>query len=126
VAAEDRDKRLKAELDAVRLRFAATLPGRLLGLGEGVLKALAAGNSEAARWKALREEAHRLAGAGATFGHPAVSRLAAEAEQRLEEIETMPSPWRPELVAALREVAIALSSLSRKCGQGPTRETRGR
>lgn len=112
VAGADRPSVLRAKLEAVRLDFTEGLPPRLRALQAEVLEALEAGEPVPARWNAIRNDAHRLAGAGTTFGHPAVSRMAAELERRIEAVETTPPPWSPALTAALREAAMALGRLA--------------
>jgi HPt (histidine-containing phosphotransfer) domain-containing protein len=115
VADEDRRLQLSARLEDLRRGFTANLPSRLLALRSGVLATLEGGEPATGRWSALRGEAHRLAGAGTTFGHPAVTLAAAEVERcigNIEKIETNQVAWPPGLVAALREAAIALGGLA--------------
>lgn len=109
---EDRRSQLRAKVEAVRLDFTEKLPPRLLGLRDEVLTALETDDPATAPWNAIRKEAHRLAGAGTTFGHPAVSRAATELERCLEKIESTGHPRSPDLVADLREAAIALGRLA--------------
>lgn len=72
---------LQAQLDRLRAKFAAELPGKLAE-AETLLAALRAGDGDAL--KGLRFVVHRLHGTGGTMGFAALSETAATLEARLD------------------------------------------
>lgn len=72
---------LQAQLDRLRVKFAADLPQRLAE-AEALLAALRAGDGDALN--GLRYIVHRLHGTGGTMGFAALSTAAAALEERLD------------------------------------------
>lgn len=126
---------LENALAALRQRFVAELPTRL----DGLRRALAAlaetpcNDAQAARQTA-RRAAHGLAGAGGTFGYPALSKTARALELRVDAPDETPSIQASAELAALfatleTEVALTVGAAtppSPEPAAEPGRETKRR
>ncbi len=69
------------ELKKLRAEFAASLPERLKKIKEALK---AGGASEAGAIAELRQQAHKLAGLGGSYGYPELSELSAAIEDQIE------------------------------------------
>lgn len=106
------DDELKDALAKLRADYAAQLPGTVAQM-EQLWQGLAAAEIPPAKLTELARMAHSMAGSGATFGFPNVSRTARELEMFLDPFaggEQLPAPAAQErvaqLLAALRHAAV--------------------
>lgn len=107
-------------LNGLRGLYLEQLKTRLASMRE-VLFDIRAGRADAARYKALQSEAHRLCGTGATYGFPAISTAA----ERLEAYLIAQAPNSSEVVKLLDPLVEAMVEALEKKEVAPAPATLG-
>ncbi len=115
--------RVRAKLDLLAQRFAESLPERIGALRLAFVQAKGR-KSDSEETLILRNEAHKLAGSGASFGYGSLSGLAKEMELYLDELIALKMDLLPAHRQKLKEY---ITGLERECAGAtlPTAEASG-
>ncbi len=103
-----KEEALQQRMQVLRGQYAETLPQKIEEL-ETLWRQIVSGNQSHRLYETLIHKAHNLTGSGSIYGFPEISRLAAELELLLAELQRLPpAPPSPGEQAKVEELLHSL------------------